>query len=334
MKAMILAAGFGTRMRPLTFLTPKPMIPVLNRPMLEHTLDLLRAQGITDLTINLHHLPEAVIDHFGDGERFGVHINWSKEKIILGTAGGIKAAQKFLAGSAFVVINSDVFTSIDFRQVLAFHRDKGSVLTLVLKEGDSPESCDPIELDTRNRIVHMPGVPSHNAPDTGHRYTFTGIQVMDPVIFDRIPKGRFSGTTTDVFPGMIEDGLPVYGYVHDQYWIDIGQPASYLRVHRDLLDGTAPNFHPLPSGDPGRATVIPPIHIGRNCTIAASARLGPYTVLGDGCVVEDNAVIENSVCWRHVTLKKGAVVRNAILGDGVTIQAGETCEGKTLAVQA
>lgn len=333
MKAMILAAGFGTRMRPLTLHLPKPMIPVMNRPMLEHTLDLLRGQNITDLIINLHHLPEVVIDHFGDGSRFGVRIHWSREDAILGTAGGIKAAQRHLAGSAFVVMNSDVLAQIDLEQVLAFHREQGSVLTLVLKEGDSPESCDPIEMDEQNRIVHMPGVPSQNASETDHCYTFTGIQVMDPVIFDRIPEGVFSGTTTDVFPGMIADGLPVYGYVHDPYWIDIGQPSSYLRAHRDLLDGTAPCPNPPPSGDPGRATVIPPVHIGQNCRIAETARLGPYAVLGDGCVVEDEAVVETSVCWRGVTVKRGAAVRRSILGDGVTVQAGETCEGRTLAVQ-
>jgi len=146
MKAMILAAGFGTRMRPLTLQVPKPMIPVLNRPMLEHTLDLLRGQNITDLTINLHHMPDAVTDHFGDGARFGARIHWSKEDAILGTAGGIKAAQRHLAGSAFVVMNSDVLADIDLKQVLAFHREQGSVLTLALKEGDSPESCDPIEI--------------------------------------------------------------------------------------------------------------------------------------------------------------------------------------------
>ncbi|CAI2717749.1 NDP-sugar synthase [Nitrospina watsonii] len=334
MKAMILAAGFGTRLRPLTLTVPKPMVPVMNRPLLEHSLDLLREQRITDLTINLHHLPEKVIAHFREGGGFGVHINWSQEDAILGTAGGIKQAERFLDDAPFLVMNSDVVADIDFERVLAFHQEKGSVLTLVLKEGDSPEACDPIEIDDTGRIVHMPGVPSTSALGLPHRFTFTGIQIMDPMIFDRIPGGVFSGTTSDVFPQMIADGLPVYGYIHEDYWIDIGQPASYRRIHRDLLDGTARWRHPERSADPGRATLIPPVHIGKDCTIADSAQLGPYTVLGDGCVVGEDVRVDNTVCWKRVTLQQGAAVSHSILGDGVTVPAGERCEDQTRASKA
>ncbi|MGP0566563.1 MULTISPECIES: sugar phosphate nucleotidyltransferase [unclassified Nitrospina] len=334
MKAMILAAGFGTRLRPLTLHTPKPMVPVMNRPMLEHTLELLRGQGINDLTINLHHLPDQVTAYFREGGGFGVHINWSKEEAILGTAGGIKKAQKFLDGAPFLVMNSDVFADIDLTRVRAFHEEKKAVLTLVLKEGDSPETCDPIQIDDGGRIVHMPGVPSKSTPETDHRYTFTGIQIMDPRVFDYMAEGVFSGTTTDVFPQMIEEGLPVYGYIHEDYWIDIGQPASYHRVHRDLLDGTARWRLPEASADPGRATIIPPLHIGNDCTIAASARLGPYTVLADGCVIGENVTVDNTICWQGVTLEADAQVTRSVLGDGVTVPAGTRCEDAVLAAKA
>ncbi len=318
MKAMILAAGFGTRLRPLTYKTPKPMFPVLNRPLLEHSIDMVRQCGIRDIAINVHHLPDVIIDHFGDGSAFGVNIHWSREEAILGTAGGIKRAQGFLDGDSFLVINSDVLSDIDLKAVIEDHREKKSALTLVLREGDSPEACDPIEMDDNRRIVHMPGVPSKDLPDTDFQYTFTGIQVMEPEIFDRIPDNKFYGTTTDVFPGMIEDGLPVYGYIHDGYWNDLGKPKAYIQAHKDILDGKMPLNIP-PSGNPGKATIIPPMFIGKGCTIADTAQVGPYAVLGDGCVLEENAVVENSVLWERVTLKPKSVVSNSIIAEGAQV---------------
>ncbi|MDH3257247.1 MAG: nucleotidyltransferase family protein, partial [Nitrospinota bacterium] len=187
MKAMILAAGFGTRLRPLTHKVPKPMVPILNRPILEHTIHLLRTHGIHDITVNLHHLPKMITDYFGDGKEFGVQLHWSHEPEILGTAGGIKKAQKFLEGESFLVINSDVVVDIDLSKIIAFHKAQGSALTLVVREGDSPEQCDPIEVDDNDRIVHMVGASSMNMPDDTTRVLFTGIQVMEPEIFERIP---------------------------------------------------------------------------------------------------------------------------------------------------
>ncbi|NIP99170.1 MAG: NTP transferase domain-containing protein, partial [Nitrospinaceae bacterium] len=154
MKAMILAAGFGTRLRPLTTVCPKPMFPVLNRPLLEHTLHRLSAQNIREIVINLHHLPEQILDHFGDGSRFGVRLKFSCEDQILGTAGGIKAARKYLNGEPFFVINSDVVAEIDLPRVMEFHRRRRSRLTLVVREDASPEKFDPIEMDGAGRIVH------------------------------------------------------------------------------------------------------------------------------------------------------------------------------------
>ena len=327
MKAMILAAGFGTRLKPLTNTVPKPMVPIMNRPILEHTIHLLRTHGIQDITVNLHHLPDIIKEHFDDGKDFGVQLHWSHEPEILGTAGGIKKAQEFLDGEAFLVINSDVVTDCDLSKVISFHKAKGSALTLVVREGDSPEQCDPIEVDDNDRIVHMVGTSAKNKPDDTTRILFTGIQVMEPEIFDRIPENKFYGTTTDVFPGMLADELPMFAYWHHGYWKDVGTIQSYLDVHKDLLDGRVEGGLPIENNAGGRTSVL----IGKNCKIANTAKIGPYTVLGDGCVVEENAVVEHSICWEGVTLGKNSRATQSVLGNSVTVKDKETLDKKTLA---
>jgi len=331
MKAMILAAGFGTRLRPLTNTVPKPMVPIMNRPILEHTIHLLRTHGIQDITVNLHHLPEFIENHFGDGKDFGVNLHWSYEPEILGTAGGIKKAQEFLDGEAFLVINSDVVTDCDLSKVISFHKAKGSALTLVVRQGDSPEQCDPIEVDDDDRIVHMVGASAKNKPDNTTRILFTGIQVMEPEIFDRIPENKFYGTTTDVFPGMLEDGLPMFAYWHHGYWKDIGTIQSYLDVHKDLLVRGMEGGLPIENNNPSNGHLTQPVLIGKNCKIADTANIGPYAVLGDNCTVGENAVIEHSICWQGVTLGKESHVTQSVLGNGITAKERETLDKKTLA---
>jgi NDP-sugar pyrophosphorylase family protein len=318
MKAMILAAGFGTRLKPLTETVPKPMVPVLNRPLLERTIELLRLANIQDIAVNVHHLPEQVMAHFGDGSKFGVNLHFSREETILGTAGGIKAAQGFLDGGPFLVINSDIIVDIDLDRVLEFHQERGSCLTLVVREDDSPKKYAPIEIQPDGRIVRFIGASSKNVPDETRRVMFTGIQIMEPEIFSRIPAGKFCGTTEDVFPEMIEEGLPVFGFLHKDYWIDMGNREQYLQVHKDALDGGV-SLKTSPIKNAEGLSIVPPVLIGENCLIATNARIGPYAVLGKECSVGNNTVVENSVLWDGVTVGSDCTVRRSILGSSVTL---------------
>lgn len=331
MKAMILAAGFGTRLHPLTHKIPKPMVPIMNRPILEHTIHLLRTHGIRNITVNLHHLPEVIKGYFGDGTDFGVQLHWSYEPEILGTAGGIKKAQEFLDGEAFLVINSDVVIDIDLSKVIAFHKAQDSALTLVVREGDSPEQCDPIEVDNNDRIVHMVGTSSMNMPNDTTRVLFTGIQVMEPEIFNRILENKFCGTTTDVFPGMLADELPIFAYWHHGYWKDIGTIQNYLDVHKDLLDERVADGLPIESENPSSGHLTQPILVGKNCKISDTAKLGPYTVLGDNCTISDHAIIEHSICGEDVTVGKNSHVSQSILGNDITTEDKQILDKKILA---
>ena len=322
MKAMILAAGFGTRLRPLTQTVPKPMVPVLNRPLLERTIELLRSANVRDIAVNLHHLPEQVIDHFGDGSKFDVNLHFSREEKIMGTAGGIKAVQGFLGNGTFLVINSDIIVDIDLNRVLDFHRERGSCLTLVVRGDDSPKKYDPIEIQEDGRIVHFVGASSMNIPDNTRRVMFTGIQIMEPEIFSRIPEGKFYGTTEDVFPEMIQEGLPVFGYLHKDYWIDMGNRDQYLQVHKDALDGKI-SLKTDTIKKPDGSSIVPPVVIGKDCHIEPNARIGPFAVLGNGCRVKNNSVVENSVLWDGVKIGSHCTIRQSILGKGVIVGGGQ-----------
>ncbi len=328
-KAMVLAAGFGTRLRPLTQIIPKPMIPVMHQPLLAHTLNLLRATGITDITVNLHHLPEHVTDHFGDGSRFGIGLHYSREEKILGTAGGIKAAERTLTGGTFIVINSDILVDIDLKRVLDFHRKNKSCLTLVVRQDAAPEKYDPIEMRQDGRIVHFIGASSMEMPDDTTRVMFTGIQIMEPDIFERIPAGQFSGTAQDIFPEMIRDGLPVYGYLHGGYWKDLGNRETYLEVHKDILDGRVSVRPPVLQAQ-ASTTLTPPVVLGTGCSIDPEAQIGPYAVLGNGCRIGAGAKVQNSVLWNDIQVEANATVSGSVLADGVTVGNGETIENESI----
>ena len=316
---MILAAGFGARLRPLSSYLPKPLFPVMNQPIIEHTLSLIKSAGIDEVAINLHHLGKNVEERLGDGSRFGLHLHYSREDPILGSAGGIKAAQKYLDGDAFLVINSDVVTDIDLNELIRFHRRNNSSLTLALTPAPSAERADPIGIDDQGRVTHF----SQTLATEARKFIFTGIQVIEPEIFNRIPPGGFMGTTDTVFPQMVEEGLPVSSYIHNGYWADIGNRADYLETHRDCMDGKALSMHSITAEIPDGQHIRQPVLIGKGCRISEKARIGPYAVLGNECRVEDNAIVENSVCWNRVVVEEGAVARASIVGNDCVIPAGK-----------
>jgi NDP-sugar pyrophosphorylase family protein len=328
MKALILAAGFGSRLQPLTNELPKPLFPVLNQPILEHTLHFLSSQGIKEIAINLHHRPEKIINYLGNGKDFGVALHYSKEEEILGTAGGIKKLQSFFQDETFLVINSDVFTDINLNDVLKFHKEKKSKLTLVVRQDPNIEKYKSIQRVEEGRIVHFLGTSIKNL-DPVTQVMFTGIQIVEPDIFSRIPKNEFCGTTEDVFPKMIQDGLPVYGFLHNGYWIDMGTRETYIQAQVDALDGKL--FLKTSSSRNSEAPlVVPPVYVGKNCEISQEAQIGPYAVLGDGCRVRSGAVVENSILWTGVTAENNCFVQNSIVGERVIIDSGASVKDRSL----
>jgi len=322
MKAMVLAAGFGTRLQPLTHVLPKPMFPVLGRPLLSHTFDILESANITDVAVNVHHLPDFIINYFEKQKLHDLNLHFSREEKILGTAGGIKKMEGFLEGGPFILINSDIITNIKLDKVIDFHKKNNSRLTLVVRQDISPEQYDSIEICKDGRIVHFVGASSMNIPGNTTRVMFTGIQIIEPEIFKRIPEGQFCGTTESIFPQMIKDEVPVYGYLHNGYWKDMGNRENYLQVNSDALDervslkGVSPN-------ELNNPLIIPPVLVDRNCQVAENSQIGPYTVIGPNCNIKSGAIIENSILWEGVTIGAGSNIKGSVIAQNRTIGDGK-----------
>ena len=326
---MILAAGFGKRLQPLTRILPKPMFPVLGRPLLSHTFDLLRSANISEVAVNIHHLPDSIINYFEKEKPPHLNLHFSREERILGTAGGIKKMQGFLEDGSFILINSDIITDIALNQVIDFHKKNNSKLTLVVRQDISPEQYDSIEICEDGRIVHFVGASSKNIPEKTTRVMFTGIQIMEPEIFERIPAGQFCGTTEDIFPQMVQDGIPIYGYIYDGYWKDMGSRESYLQVNADALDEKV-FLKGIFQNELNGPFIIPPVLVGHNCHIAENSKIGPHTVIGPNCKIKNGAVVENSILWEGVTIGVGSTVKGSVVTQNRTIGDGKSINDESI----
>jgi mannose-1-phosphate guanylyltransferase len=338
MKAMILAAGLGTRMRPLTDHCPKPLLPLLLQPMLDHILAQLPRHGIRDVIINLYHHADQLARWLGDGSRWGVHLSLSFEPEILGTAGALKRVEPLLRDAPFLVLNADVLIDMDLQALWHWHCQRQALVTMVLRPDPAARSYGAVVVDAADRVRLINGRPSTHVLAPGQETMFACVQVVDPQVLERIPPDGFSMTTTDLYPALIECNDAVYGYRYTGYWIDIGTPERYLQAHWDMLEGALGDSwsQHLPAGccvvlsaddTPPRApgvTLVPPVVLGPGVELAPNVHLGPYAVLGTGCRLAPGAVVRESVLWNGVQVGAGAHVRGCALATGVQVPAAST----------
>lgn len=320
MKAIIMAGGEGTRLRPLTCDCPKPMIPLMNRPVMEYALRLLRRHGVEDVAVTLGYLPDAVTDHFEGGDAWGVRLRYYVENTPLGTAGGVRQAADFL-DETFIALSGDGITDLDITAALAFHRAKRALATLVLKRVDDPLEYGVVPVDGDGRVTRFLEKPdwSDVAADTVN----TGIYILEPEALRRIPAGRACDFGRELFPAMVAEGLNVFGYVMDGYWCDIGDVRAYLAAHADAMEGRirldglagGSGVVQMPGARVDKAAVLEgPCLIGPESRVEAGARIGPCSVLGRGCVVGAHASVKRSVLWDGAALEEGAQARGCALG--------------------
>ena len=324
MQAVVLVGGEGTRLRPLTTLTPKPMIPVMNMPFLERTLRRLKSAGIDDVILPAGYLPEAITSFFGDGRELGLSIRYVIEETPLGTAGAIKNLEPFIHGP-FFVLNGDILTNLDLNVMRAAHQRHGGVGTLHLIRVDDPSGFGCVVHDASGRVtafVEKP--PRDQAPSNEIN---AGTYLLEREILDSIPAGRPVSIERETFPALIAQGRPLYAHTTDDYWIDLGKPEAYLASHRHIFDGVMPlGLQPEIDGPGSKevptSAVVPPVFIGRDVRVAPSAKIGPYTVLGDGCEVGAGASVSDSLLWDGVEVGPGATVDWAIVASRARIGAG------------
>src|SRR5579871_5675360 len=327
-----MAGGEGSRLRPVTSNLPKPLVPVGNQPIMEHILTLLKRHGITDVVATIHYLGDEIRSYFGDGGDFGVEIEYAVETTPLGTAGSVKRAEGLLKNGTFLIISGDALTDCDLLKALAFHREKKSVATIVLSRVPNPLEFGVVitaEDGRIERFLEKPGW-SEVFSDTVN----TGIYILEPEIFGYMEPGEAADWSADVFPKLLEAGAPLYGYVMNEYWCDIGSLSQYREAQEDLLsrrvnlpiagsettsDGSGRFIGPNCTIDEG-VQLIPPVCIGRNCRVKRGARIGPYTSIGDNAHVEEEAHIERSVVWDNAYIGPNVGIHSAIVGSRCTIK--------------
>jgi mannose-1-phosphate guanylyltransferase len=313
MKAVILVGGEATRLRPLTCNTPKIMVPVLNRPFLEHLLGYLRAHNIIDIVLAVGKSPDQIRDYFGDGGKLGVRIAYSIEDSPLGTAGAVKNAESFLDDS-FIVFNGDIFTDIDLSAMMRLHRENKAIASLALTPGEDPTIYGAVETDSQGRVKRFLEKPGWDKVTTN--MINAGIYILEPDILSYIAPNAFSMFEHDVFPPLLEREQAIYGYPFQDYWIDIGTPDKYLKLQQDLLQRYAGDKGVKFEGESfvhSSAQIEGPAIIGKACFIDKKARIKGPAVLGTRCRVEERAVIEGAILWHDCQTSKRARLRNCVV---------------------
>ncbi len=322
MQALILAGGKGTRLRPLTVYTPKPIVPFGNRPFVAAQIENLKRAEITDVTLSLNYQPDKIEQILDDGISLGVKLRYLTEPSPMGTAGAYKFAQDFLKTTT-VVLNGDILTDIDLNEVVAFHRATGAKATIVLVRAKDPAAFGLVETAADKRVLRFLEKPkAEDLKNIGFDTINAGIYVLEPEILDLIPENENFSFEYNLFPLLLQQNTDFFAFVaEDSYWLDIGTPSRYWQAHQDLLAGKIRNFEPTEHAQTDiahTAEIDKTSIIAQDCTIKPGARI-VNSVLGAGVYVEEKAVIENSVIWSHTRVNSNAVVTNAVVGRGCHI---------------
>ena len=307
MRAMILAAGYGTRLWPLTADRTKPAIPFMGRPLVGYVAEYLASFGVRDIIVNLHHRPDSVREALGDGSLFGVSLSYIDEPEILGTSGALDNARAFLEEDTFVVVNGKIVTDIDLNLALETHKRTNALATLVLRLNRTRERYSTVKV-AGDRVVGFGGMPESRASDNGRNTSplsngleqelplmFTGIQILEPKVFDYIPRKVFSHSTTEVYPKAIASGERVVAHIAEGDWYELSTIQRYLDI-----------------------------------SLAMLKKEGRDVISGAGCSISREAEVHDTVTWDNVRIEAGARVYRAVLGDGVTVRKGEQVENAAL----
>jgi NDP-sugar pyrophosphorylase family protein len=341
---MILAAGMGSRLRPLTTHLPKPLVPILNQPLLGHLIRQVKAAGIRDIAINLHYCGEQIRRWLGRGERLGVEVTYSEEAELLGSAGGVRRMRAFFGTEPALIVHGDILFDVDLAAVIQYHQSRAAQVTLVLHPAHHRYSYGMIKVNAQGLIAQF---VEHRAPwvsgpliDT----VFTGVQILAPAVLDALPAAPIAVLTTDVYPGLLANAARFYGYLMHGYWSDIGTPRRYWQANMDVLSGRVGAAVSMPQEgvDPDLAhrreristgTIHSPVALPSVADVRASADLGPEVVLGEECVIAEEVRIVRSVLWPRVRVGRKVALEDSIVTSDVAIPDGSQLVGKIVSAE-
>lgn len=325
MKAVVMAGGEGTRLRPLTVNTPKPLVPLCNVPVMEHMIRRLAEHGIIDIIVTLHYLADEIVSYFGNGRDFGVNIDYSIEEEPLGTAGSIRKIS-YLLDESFIIVSGDALADFDYSSFVNFHRERRASASILLKRVENPLEFGIVITGKDSSIKQF-----LEKPTWGEVFTDTvntGIYCLEPEVLDLMEDGGVYDFSKDIFPAMMESGMPLYGCVLDGYWCDIGNIDQYRQAECDIFLGkvkaSVPGKEIKKGIFVGDDSYVHPevvlsnnVVIGKNCRIGKGACIRDFTAIGDNCSIAPGAVVERSVIWRNTYIGKDSVISGTIVGKGV-----------------
>lgn len=331
LKVVIMAGGEGTRLRPLTCNIPKPMVPIADKPIMQHTIELVKKYGFTDIAATLQYMPEIIKDYFGSGESFGVNLRYFTEESPLGTAGSVKNAEEFL-DDTFAVVSGDALTDVDLNSAVQFHKKNGSIATLVLRKVNVPLEYGVVVTDGDGQITRFLEKPSWGEvfSDTVN----TGIYILEPEILKMFKKGEIFDFSKDLFPLILKNNLPIYGHVTQNYWCDVGDLRAYHQSHIDIFnqkvkikfEGEMQNNEVWVGKDSEidpAAIINGPVVIGKNVKVKKGVFIDSFSVIGDGTILDNGCSIKRSILWKNCYVGKKAELRGSIICDKV--QLADSC---------
>lgn len=327
LKAVILVGGKGTRLRPLTITTPKPALPLMNRPFIEHLLKLCSSYGIYEVILSTSYMADVFEGCFKDGETLGIDLKCVTEDFPLDTCGAVKNVEKYIDGT-FLVFNGDILTDLNLGNLLSYHKAKGGLGTLALTRVNDPTAFGLVPMGIDGRIIEFLEKPGWDKVTTD--LINAGTYVLEPEILDKVPSGKPFSFERELFPELLQTERGMYGFPSTAYWLDIGTPEKYLLGHKDMLERRIPFDFPgkeiKPSVWIGEETLIEegalvfgPTLIGNNCIIKKNATISGLTVLGDRIEIGEGAVVEGSVIFSNARIGKQSHIRNSVLSKGVVV---------------
>jgi NDP-sugar pyrophosphorylase family protein len=330
---MVLAAGLGSRLRPLTSCLPKPLVPICNRPLLWYLIRQIKHAGIREIAINLHYRGAQIRRWLGRGQHLGVEITYSEEADLLGSAGGVGRLRHFFGDQTALIVHGDILFDVDLSIVIQYHLSRAAQATLVLHPAHHRYNYGKIKVNAQGQIGQF---VEHQAPGVDGPLidtVFTGVQVLDPAVLDTIPTESADSLTATVYPGLLTTAARFYGYLMQGYWSDIGTPRRYWETSMDVVAGRVGSaVHLLQSAcDLGKGcrpemrqtnSVRPPVAVAPGSIWTLDSTLGPEVIVGEGCQLARDVHLVQSVLWPRVQVGQGARIERSIVLSDVTIPAG------------
>jgi NDP-sugar pyrophosphorylase family protein len=330
---MILAAGLGSRLRPLTSQLPKPLVPIVNQPLLWHLIMRVRAAGIREIALNLHYCGEQIRRWLGRGGHLGVDVTYSPEAELLGSAGGVRRMRDFFGDEPALIIHGDILFDVDLAEVIQYHFSRSAQATLVLHPAYHRYSYGMIRVNAQGEIAQFVNQQAPWVSGPLIETVFTGVQIIAPAVLETIPAACVGSLTADVYPGLLTNPSRFYGYLMQGYWSDIGTPQRYWETNMDAVSGRVGSAIDVPQdglavsrphqgSDVASGSVCPPVAFPADIDLRATSTIGPEVIVGEGCELAEGVRIVQSVLWPRVRVGRGVTIERSIIMNDVTIPDG------------